>query len=470
MEPFIKQYTLPSGKTFETITIPKGTLLFHGIEEKRHHNEYFEYFTGWPTPRIEEYSGVKYKIFEVSPHSQMFFYPAPYASDAVNKFNIHMLCYTLYDLELMLLVLPANDSREEYPSGDPLTDAYVTCSILSETDPCGFPMDDQNPCFTQATMDLLPHLNGYIAISGTDAGAFRTKMAASMRAHNKSFLANSLPFIISNSRVIQSVPEIAIHPLYRRDQNCLEFSPQRIHSDFKHYLVKNKASYAIYPLYIFSDNGALSLNDFLQLDYHTLSKFLKSNDRAIYAQRPLYKQLKMFISAALEPDGYIYTPAPVNSDFGEGYTQPNNQHVRISIDSRTGFYILDSQSAVNDLPENITYNARIHSDFIIPFTLPANSKSYIRAHLTRNLPYLRAYFKRDPLIYEANLEMFFNQLKAAGINGRPYVFSKGDGEKYVRGYHVEELIHNVRQRTHRTRRRGGGARQRQAKKNYTQKN
>ena len=400
----------------------------------------------------------------------MFFYPAPYASDAVNRFNIHMLCYTLYDLELMLLVLPSSDSREEYPSGDPLTDAYVTCSILSETDPCGFPMDNQNPCFTTATMELLPHLNGYIAISGTDAGAFRTKMAASMRAHNKSFLANSLPLVISNSRNIQSVPEIVIHPLYRRDQNCLEFSPQRINDDFKHYLVKNKNSYAIYPLYIFSDNGVLSLNDFLQLDYHTLSKFLKSNDRVMYAQRPLYKHLQTFIMASLEPDGYIYTPVQVSSGFNEDYTQPNNQIVRISIDSRTGFYILDSSSMTHYLPENITYNARIHSDFIIPFTLPANSKSYIRAHLTRNLPHLRAYFKRDPLIYEANLEAFFNRLKSAGINGRPYVFSKGDGEKYVRGYHLEELIHNVRPHTNRTRRRAGGARLRQAKKNYTQKN
>jgi hypothetical protein len=467
MESFVKQYTLSSGKTFETITIPKGTILFHGIEKKTYHREYFEYFTGRPTPRIDEYSGVKYNIFTVSPHSQMFFYPAPYASDAVNRFNIHMLCYTQYELELMLLVLPSNDSREEYPSGDPLTDAYVTCNILSETDSCGFEMDNQNPCFTQATMELLPHLNGYIAISGTDAGAFRTKMAASMRAHNKSFLANSLPLVISNSRNIQSVPEIAIHPLYRRDQNCLEFSPQRINNDFKHYIVKNKKSYAIYPLYIFSDNGVLSLNDFLQSDYHTLSNFLKSNENAIYAQRSLYKHLQTFIMAAFEPDGYTYTPAQVSSGFNEDYTQPNNQIMRISIDSRTGFYILDSESvAAHNLPQNITYNARIHSNFIIPFTMPANSKAYIRAHLTRNLPHLKAYFKRDPLIYEANLEAFFNRLKTAGINGRPYVFSKGDTEKYVRGYHLEEMMDNVRQynqTSRHRRRRVGGTRRRGSK-------
>ena len=75
----IKTYIIHKGKSkkeFQTIKIPRGTVLFRGLsfENKKNYSSLFNDLIG-----IRD--GPRYKI---SPTMNVFFYPVPYVSDVVN--------------------------------------------------------------------------------------------------------------------------------------------------------------------------------------------------------------------------------------------------------------------------------------------------------------------------------------------------------------------------------------------------
>lgn len=72
----IKTYTLENNATFQTITIPKGTVLFRGIDFTKHNRD--EY--------VKDYVN---KGACIPPTKLVYFYPAPYAGIAVQPYNIY---------------------------------------------------------------------------------------------------------------------------------------------------------------------------------------------------------------------------------------------------------------------------------------------------------------------------------------------------------------------------------------------
>ena len=98
----IKNYSF-KGTPFKTIIIPKGTVLFRGINYDKGSNymSIFNDLVGLP--------GGQY--YGIDPNMNVFFYPVPYVSDSVKLYDIHMMYITQYDIELLLLLKPSDITR-----------------------------------------------------------------------------------------------------------------------------------------------------------------------------------------------------------------------------------------------------------------------------------------------------------------------------------------------------------------------
>ena len=171
----IRNYTLEDGSEFKTITIPKGTVLFHGLTLDKDDNgiinfkELFYNNYGFP---------IKYG-YAIEPTRNVFFYPVPYVASTVEFFNVHIMYLTNYDLELLLMIRPSEMSREV--TRDPTIKIKLVkiCEDISKNDLCGFEMSDydsscneayfqgtwKDPCFTNYCMKNYKNIDGYIAIA-----------------------------------------------------------------------------------------------------------------------------------------------------------------------------------------------------------------------------------------------------------------------------------------------------------------
>jgi len=77
-----KTYTYKS-ITFQTITIPKGTVLFRGLrfDNETQYDSLFHDMIGYK----------KDNSYTISPSMNVFFYPVPYVSDVVSIYDIHAI-------------------------------------------------------------------------------------------------------------------------------------------------------------------------------------------------------------------------------------------------------------------------------------------------------------------------------------------------------------------------------------------
>ena len=293
-------------------------------------------------------------------------------------------------------------------------------------------MDNNNPCATAEVLRILPSLNGHIGIAGTDASSFRVKLARAMRADRPELLKDTLPFLIANSRGTIAVPEIAIHSIFRRDQICIELD-RRVENSFRSNTMRRKRnSYAFYPLICASDQGIVSFKTFLQYDIIDMGQFWTIDEDNMAAKRPLYNYLREFVEAALSPEGYSL----------------DGEQIYMTIDVRTGFYCIGGSLTYSPNSSTVVTDIyKVSPKISIPFSYSADSKKYIRAHMTRNLENLTAYFRQYRLMHEKNLEEFFQIMRGAyGINGTPYLFHKGDHTKYRTQYHLQEVAGNNRRK------------------------
>ena len=249
-----------NGNKYHTITIPKGTVLFRGIniEDSKRYHTIFNDLIG--------YQGDKY--FSISSIMNVFFYPVPYISDSVNIYNLHVMYITQYDIEVLLMIKPSEITRANKYKNSKYEDVITTCSNISEKDNCGFNMSNIDPCFTDLIINNYPHIDGYITIAEQDASMFKRKYKNIIEKYkNTEKASHILPGIVANSREIQSIPEIVLHPLRFKYKDCFVIrehfsSPE----SYVKYCVNNRAQYNFFPLLYFTSDNIYTINDLAKLD------------------------------------------------------------------------------------------------------------------------------------------------------------------------------------------------------------
>lgn len=334
----INDYTLDDGTTFQTVTIPKGTVLFRGLDYTEEHDTYklFHDLIGIPTPDGHC----------VAPTMNVFFYPVPYVSQCVSPFNVHAIYLTSYDLELLLLIKPSEHHRgERSDTSSPLQQIVKTCSSLSSHDACGHRMSPNDPCFTDLVLQQYPHILGYIAIANTDKDkqtVFIRKFIEQMRLNK---LVHILPCITANAKDSIGIPEIVLHPYHLRMTQPEYTRHARIPTNaelINRYIYReyNKNKFNYFPLFYITGKDIYTFTDLK--NHKHLDQIRESppiSNSNFFINKPLFKRLHTLMTKLLSPEGY----------------QRDGYRYQITVDLMTDFYVARIQSlkhVLNSAPKS----------------------------------------------------------------------------------------------------------------------
>lgn len=394
----IKEYKLKN-ISFKTITIPKGTLLFRGIDldENKHPSVLFNDLIGSP-------SGGRYSV---APSMNVFFYPVPYVSDAVNPYNVYGMYITQYNLELILLVKPAEIHRGDT---EIINSPLVTCNRIAKYDKCGKILGDIDPCITEAVLKKYPYIGGYIAISKQDADVFFGKYKLLIENGEYEKAKHIIPSILTNSGGISGIPEIVLHPHYFRNMECYTYGKKlRTIQDIISACIHNRAQFSFFPLLYITNNGIYTFTDLY--NESTITELIKSQRPYNGEKMPeLHNKIERILSALLNT----------------GYSI-NNIKYTAKIDNRTGFYVLLINTKKRNTYKNINRRTQLKDD----------GHKYIHTDIS---------YKQNVLLNNiVNKNKYFNDLLAVlHINNynlqQKYLFNKGELSDFIIKYHIDEVL------------------------------
>lgn len=387
------------GTEFQTITIPKGTLLFRGLqfENEKRYMTLFNDLIGYQ----------KDKYYAVAPTMNVFFYPSPYVSDSVRIYDTHVLYITQYDIELLLLLKPSIMSRSDKVSTK-YKDILETCSNISENDKCGHQMSAVDPCFTDNFRMRFPQIDGYIGIAEQDAALFTKKYQRMYTDTGTNKVKQIIPSILTDSRNVTGVPEIVIHPLRFRYDDCHLitdnfYSPKKI----VEYCIKNRAQYNFFPLLYFSNNGVFEFNALK--DVSTIKLIAEG--------------ARVFNSNA-EPKIYNILDKTFSQMLDSGYNV-NNINYKVFVDVRTGFYRL--LNVTNKLKQNQTrkqYRRNFKGDI----------EGYINSYSNPEIQNIVSTHKDYMDILLKNLHSNGYSIK------KKLILNRGDKNKFIYNYYIDKVI------------------------------
>jgi hypothetical protein len=222
---------------YETIVIPKGTLMFRGIHTT--------------DTLTADFGGMlvngKFCLHE---NYNVFFYPFPFVSSSVARYAYTAIYVTMRDLKLVNLILPSKFSREDRKNE---TGGIVSCEKTQAR--CGVTGRDFDPCvdYTKLPKDI----SGMLAIAQTDARSLNLEKVVFRNWANKYFAT------YKDSRNIVGVPEIILHPR-------IDKTPQtETIPDFKPWYRVNKSRFNyIYLHVMWSEPKGLQalMDDFMSED------------------------------------------------------------------------------------------------------------------------------------------------------------------------------------------------------------
>ena len=410
----LKAYTISNGTEIETVTIPKGTVLFRGLVLDK----------GMPDSRIFTdmlgyHNGEAYSI---PPTQNVFFYPAPYVSQAVDQFNIHVIYITNYDLELLLLIKPSKHHRgERHNDASTISELITTCTNISEKDKCGFQMKSDDACFTDMCIKQFENIKGYIAIANTDSKKLKHQLKGFFK-NNINKIHQIMPSISSNAKDDVGVPEIVIHPLHLRRPECETVRKRFItNADYVQYCVNTRAKYNYFPLLYITEKNIYNFDDLREKD---CIKSMRLPLPKLYFT-DIFDKLKDVLEQLLSPNGYKIGRVPYY----------------VTIDLRTGFYIImnSSRNSRNKTAKTnnsngysfLHYNplyketdSLISEQFIIPVRFPKKEKYTIMELIGRNL----ITTKESDYDYLDTIE---SKLNSANLSLSSYIFNKGGVHKLL---------------------------------------
>jgi len=410
----IKSYTFDS-TTFQTVILPKGTLLFRGLrfEDKMNYKSLFHDLIGYPR---EQY-------YTISPNMNVFFYPVPYASDAVSTYDIHVIYATQYDIELYLLIKPSNASRASTRTRKNIRQFITTCSTISDRDICGLEMSREDPCLTNTIMEHFPQIDGYITIAEQDASMFFKKYK---KLVNQGFASYLIPSILRDSRNKLGIPEIVIHPLRIRPAEC-HIIGERFYNSEKivSYCVKFRAQYNYFPLLYITSNRVYSFTDLMNMNvFDEMEQACRIFN--VEDPPPLYHLMKDVL-------GQLFTT---------GYTVHDHIY-RAVVDTRTGFYLIRTTVSSRGTMRRKKETRKFHDQTM--------------THII-NYPDSEAI---EPIIksHHNYLDAFVNDLYVNGYAPRmKYIFNRGNKNEFAIQYHINrvidrpELVKYTKQRARRNKR------------------
>lgn len=142
-----------------TTVLPKGTLLFRGLNNARQARE--------------DILGIARgtNAYCLSPHYEVFFYPFPFVDKTVNAFANIAIYVLLHDTTVASFINPCPLARADRSiNGMPI----VSCNTLSEEGNfgCGITGRKYDPCFDDDFLRKNPDITGMVAIAGVDRKNF----------------------------------------------------------------------------------------------------------------------------------------------------------------------------------------------------------------------------------------------------------------------------------------------------------
>jgi hypothetical protein len=403
----LKEYYIDGNKLkFRTIKIPKGTLLFRGIDfqSQTHYTKLFNDFIGY----------VKGDAYSICPTMNVFFYPVPYASESVGTYDVHTMYTTQYELELLLLIKPSEQSRNEDVVYDPYGDIITICKHLSDTDMCGLEMSKVDSCFTDTMLRFFPNIHGYIAISKSDANHLLKMYRNIVNEHkNIERATHILPSVVQDSNNIMGIPEIVLHPFHYREKESITTRKRFYNGEtLVRHCLENRVKYTYFPLLYITNNDVFTFNQLSDDD--VIDRLLQSerlHDGKNVAH-VLYRLKDVF--SEMLANGYMI----------------NNVLYRAYVDARTGFYVIRTKNKIRNKTEK---KNKVHVQFedeIIPenvdtvITYPRNNslKNIIKTH-------------------ENYLESMLKNMNNSGYSmNRKYIFNRGNSDKFILNYYVDKVL------------------------------
>jgi hypothetical protein len=365
-------YTLSSGETFDTIVLPKGTVLFRGFEMM--HGETVD--TEVPFTELfgrQDDEG----HYCVDPHHNTFFYPAPYMVDVVNRYSIHAIYLINYDLELVSMVRPSLQTRDARGKVD--TAPYAHCTDIAPINKCGKRMIHHDPCLSPLLIKEFPNIHGYVAIAANDAGHYMHGYFPTVYKHNMEYAKSTVPFVVENARKIQSVPEIVLYPYHARiSDEIRRVHPRAVDDYYIQYALKHRAELNYFPLCYITEKKIYTWND---LESYKTRKEMGETVR----------NDPEFISAILEKEKNI-----VQHALNPSGIRIHGVDYKFTVDLRTGFYVASHKlSATHPSPsDTLTNIVKLYrqsytepsipiNSYIVPFEYPRTLKQSIRGFLRR---------------------------------------------------------------------------------------
>lgn len=358
----------------------------------------------------------------VDPHHNTFFYPAPFMTDVVNRYSIHTIYLTNYDVELVLMVKPS--SRTRNARGAINSAPYSHCTDIGAVNKCGIKMIDHDPCLSPLLIKEFPNIHGYIAIAGNDASRFKHGIYKIMYEENIESAKSMAPFVVENARGLQSVPEVVIYPYHVRiSDEMRRVHPRAVDANPIHYAIKHRAELNYFPLVYITEKKIYTWTD---LDsYKTRKEMGETVRNNLEYISPIHEKEKFIVNSALSPGGISI----------------NGVVYKFSIDVRTGFYIASSQ-----IPHKLMDNSELTNiiklyrnsysepstpepEYVVPFSYPLKAKRDIHGFLRK------ASKKAKP---EEELVIALNRIGSSF--SKHYQFDMTNPQKYKAEYKLETMF------------------------------
>jgi len=302
-------YTLSSGESFQTILIPKGTILFRGLNMNLD-----------PAAIMTDLFGPINKDdgdYCVDPHHNVFFYPSPFISDVVEKYPIHCVFIVNYDIEIISMVLPSIDFRDKPGTH---TSAYESCSQIGHVDLCNKRLNPLDPCLTSLLIREYPHIQGYIGIHPKDAYRYDKGFMKHAAADCASITD---PFVLPNATGVRSIPEIALFPYHTRPYNpndSIDIHYRAPNNEFGHYIIQNRALLNYFPLAYITETRVVYVPELR--NYWNIVELAKSDRTDPFFTSTIMTNINQFMDIFLSPTGIFI----------------EDVNYKCTIDVRTGFY------------------------------------------------------------------------------------------------------------------------------------
>ena len=182
-------------------TLPKGTLLFRGVNDISKVKEDILGIKNTPT---------KYCL---GPHYSVYFYPFPFVDETVSAYKSVIIYQLIQDIKVACFINPCPMTRADRNIHDmPIT----SCDKIGYYDyGCSLTGRIYDPCFNHKFLSLNPDVVGMIGIAGQDRAAFVDKIKddTTFQSYaNKYFSAYT-----DSHSLYPGIPEIILYPRVARD-------------------------------------------------------------------------------------------------------------------------------------------------------------------------------------------------------------------------------------------------------------